>query len=191
MGTHPIFESDFDCLTEKMGKVYVGKLGAEPLDESDLEEEFEDYGSIKSIFVARNPPGFAYVEFYKERDAKDAVYDLQGKKLCGRKGVKVELARGRRKRERSKRISPETYRKYGSRTPSPRRRRSRSRSPLKVKNQRPLKPNKPKKKNETTESSSSSSSASSQSSDSEIEKNKRKSKNSKYKNYVITRQFKS
>merc|ERR1711990_397555 len=76
MGTHPIFESDFDCLTEKMGKVYVGKLGAEPLDESDLEEEFEEYGSIKSIFVARNPPGFAYVEFYKKRDV-----DAKGSRL--------------------------------------------------------------------------------------------------------------
>ena len=53
-----------------MSKVYVGKLGAEPLEESDLEEEFEDYGQIKSIFVARNPPGFAYIEFYSTRDAK-------------------------------------------------------------------------------------------------------------------------
>ena len=56
------------------GKVYVGNLGAEPLAESDIEEEFEEFGEINSIFVARNPPGFAYVDFDDERDAK-------GKKL--------------------------------------------------------------------------------------------------------------
>jgi arginine/serine-rich splicing factor 7 len=52
------------------GKVYVGNLGAELLDESDLEDEFEQFGAIKSIFVARNPPGFAYIDFEEERDAK-------------------------------------------------------------------------------------------------------------------------
>ena len=56
------------------GKVYVGNLGAEPLAESDIEEEFGEFGEINSIFVARNPPGFAYVDFDDERDAK-------GKKL--------------------------------------------------------------------------------------------------------------
>lgn len=180
-----------------MSKVYVGKLGAEPLDESDLEDEFEEFGDIKSIFVARNPPGFAYIEFYREHDAKDAVYELQGKKVCGRKGVKVELARdSQRKRKRSRSISPETYRKYGSRTPSPRRksRRSRSRSPI-VRKSKPLKPNKPKVKNQKSEESESSSSSSSDEemtppSSPKVEK-KKKSKNAKYKNYVITRQFKA
>ena len=36
----------------------------------DIEEEFEEFGAISSIFVARNPPGFAYVDFDDERDAK-------------------------------------------------------------------------------------------------------------------------
>jgi len=113
------------------GKVYVGNLGAEPLAESDIEEEFEEFGEINSIFVARNPPGFAYVDFDDERDAKDAVYALsQRKRICGRKRVKIEIShrgkiKGKSKRDRS--ISPETYRKYGSRTPSPVRKRSRSR----------------------------------------------------------------
>ena len=64
---------------------------------------------------------------------------------------------------RSRSISPETYRKYGSRTPSPRRksRRSRSRSPI-VRKSKPLKPNKPKVKNQKSEESESSSSSSSE-----------------------------
>ena len=61
----------------------------------------------------------------------DAVYALsQRKRICGRKRVKIEIShrgkiKGKSKRDRS--ISPETYRKYGSRTPSPVRKRSRSR----------------------------------------------------------------
>jgi len=223
MGTHPIFESDFDCLTEKIvkmtSKVYVGNLGSEPLQESDLEEEFQDFGHIKEIFVARNPPGFAYIDFISERSAKNAVRELQNRrKICGRKRVKVELSnRARKKRDRKRSISPETYRKYGSRTPSPELReesRSRSRSPIRSK---PLKPNKPKKKKQKKEKmadlspESSSESATSSDSDDSMgdqrakvksdperarkrrpkSKITRVSKNSKYTNYTITMEIKS
>ncbi|CAG5099305.1 Oidioi.mRNA.OKI2018_I69.XSR.g16429.t1.cds [Oikopleura dioica] len=61
-------------------KVYIGNLGRDPLPESDLEEEFEDFGPIKEIFVARNPPGFAYIDFMSEKDAKQAVREMSGKK---------------------------------------------------------------------------------------------------------------
>merc|ERR1712130_44679 len=214
MGTHPIFESDFDCLTEKCaidlgtvevlkmpsGKVYVGNLGADPLEESDLEEEFEEFGSITSIFVARNPPGFAYIDFDDDRDAKDAVYELsQRKRICGRKRVKIEISHkgsflASRKRGRS--ISPETYRKYGSRTPSPIRKRSRSRSP--ISKRAPLKPNKPKMSSEEDSSEDSTSSSSSEEEvklpPKPVKKSRPKSvitKVKKYKNYVITRQFRN
>lgn len=56
------------------GKVYIGNLGADPLAESDLEDEFEEFGLISSIFVARNPPGFAYIDFEEERDAKGNLF---------------------------------------------------------------------------------------------------------------------
>ncbi|CBY08494.1 unnamed protein product [Oikopleura dioica] len=202
-------------------KVYVGNLGSDPLQESDLEEEFQDYGHIKEIFVARNPPGFAYIDFVSERSAKTAVREMQSRrKICGRKRVKVELSnRARKKRDRERSISPETYRKYGSRTPSPELReesRSRSRSPIRSK---PLfwKPNKPKKKKQKKEKladlspESSSESATSSDSDDSMEDQKAKvksdperarkrrpkskitkvSKNSKYTNYTITMEIKS
>lgn len=81
---------------------------------------------------------FIFVDFISERSAKNAVRELQSRrKICGRKRVKVELSnRARKKRERERSISPETYRKYGSRTPSPELReesRSRSRSPIRSK----------------------------------------------------------
>ena len=59
------------------GKVYVGNLPSD-VSRSDLEDAFNRYGYLKSVWVARNPPGFAFVEFDDARDAKDACYDLDG-----------------------------------------------------------------------------------------------------------------
>lgn len=68
-------------------KVYVGDLGSSA-SKQDLERSFScnykyerhtlyrltkyhtipsDYGEIRSVWVARNPPGFAFVEFEDER----------------------------------------------------------------------------------------------------------------------------
>ena len=35
------------------------------------------------MWIARNPPGFAFVEFEDPRDAEDAVRGLDGKVICG------------------------------------------------------------------------------------------------------------
>jgi splicing factor, arginine/serine-rich 7 len=47
-------------------KVYVGDLGSSA-SKQDLEREFSRYGELRSVWVARNPPGFAFVEFEDER----------------------------------------------------------------------------------------------------------------------------
>ncbi len=59
------------------GKVYVGDLPS-GASRQEVEDAFRYYGSLKNVWVARNPPGFAFVEFVDERDAKDAVNDLDG-----------------------------------------------------------------------------------------------------------------
>ena len=41
-----------------------------------------------SVWVARKPPGFAFIDFDDRRDAEDAIRDLDGMYLC----VLVELA---------------------------------------------------------------------------------------------------
>lgn len=79
-------------------KVYVGNLGS-GASRSELEDEFGHFGRLVNVWVARNPPGFAYVEFERSRDAKDAVRSLDGTTLCGRR-AKVELSHGQ-KRNRS------------------------------------------------------------------------------------------
>lgn len=59
-------------------KIYVGDLGSSA-SKQDLEDAFSYYGSIRNVWVARNPPGFAFVEFEDSRDAEDAVRGLDGR----------------------------------------------------------------------------------------------------------------
>ena len=59
-------------------KVYVGDLGSGATKE-ELEDAFSYYGRLRSVWVARNPPGFAFVEFEDSRDAEDAVRGLDGR----------------------------------------------------------------------------------------------------------------
>ncbi|CAH3185253.1 unnamed protein product, partial [Porites evermanni] len=72
-------------------KVYVGNLGDNGKKE-EIQREFEKYGRLRDVWVARNPPGFAFVEFEDARDADDAIKDLDGKHICGAR-VRVELSR--------------------------------------------------------------------------------------------------
>jgi len=74
-------------------KVYVGGL---PRDASrdELERSFGYYGKLNNVFVARNPPGFAFIEFDDARDAEDSVRALDGKLVCGVR-VRVEVSHGK------------------------------------------------------------------------------------------------
>jgi len=56
-------------------KVYVGGLNPGAV-ERVIEQVFSAYGRIKSIWVARNPPGFAFVAFEHSEEAEGAVKDL-------------------------------------------------------------------------------------------------------------------
>ena len=58
-------------------KVYVGELGY-GCAKQELEEKFAKYGTLRNVWVARKPPGFAFVEFEDSRDAEDAVRALDG-----------------------------------------------------------------------------------------------------------------
>ena len=80
-------------------KVYVGDLGSSAT-KQELEDAFSYYGSLRNVWVARNPPGFAFVEFEDARDAEDAVRGLDGRTICGRR-ARVELSNGKRLRDRS------------------------------------------------------------------------------------------
>ena len=47
--------------------------------QTELEDAFSYYGPLTNVWVARNPPGFAFVEFEDSRDARDAVRGLDGR----------------------------------------------------------------------------------------------------------------
>ncbi|CDQ87376.1 unnamed protein product [Oncorhynchus mykiss] len=100
-------------------KVYVGNLGNSG-NKTELERAFGYYGPLRSVWVARNPPGFAFVEFEDPRDATDAVRELDGRTLCGCR-VRVELSNGE-KRSRSRGPPPSWSRRTGREDYSSRRR---------------------------------------------------------------------
>jgi len=79
-------------------KVYVGDLGTggSGASKQELEDAFSYYGPLRNVWVARNPPGFAFVEFDDPRDAEDAVRGLDGRSICGRR-VRVEMSSGKSK----------------------------------------------------------------------------------------------
>ncbi|KAL1473599.1 RNA-binding protein 1-like isoform X2 [Amblyomma americanum] len=119
-------EWSLDC------KVYVGNLGSGAA-KHEIEAAFTKFGPLRNVWVARNPPGFAFVEFEDSRDAEDACRALDGSRLCGTR-VRVEMSHGRSRRGGASRRPPAPPPRYGgygarrSRSRSPRRRYSRSRS---------------------------------------------------------------
>ncbi|CAE1307895.1 SFRS7 [Acanthosepion pharaonis] len=74
-------------------KIYVGDLPRDA-SEKELERAFCYYGPLRSVWVARNPAGFAFVEFEDPRDAEDAVRALDGTNICGSR-VRVEHSTGK------------------------------------------------------------------------------------------------
>lgn len=65
-------EWSLDC------KVYVGNLGSGAA-KHEIEAAFTKFGPLRNVWVARNPPGFAFVEFEDSRDAEDACRALDGR----------------------------------------------------------------------------------------------------------------
>ncbi|XP_050663926.1 RNA-binding protein 1 isoform X1 [Leptidea sinapis] len=114
-------EWDLSC------KVYVGNLGTNA-SKYEIEKVFAKYGNIRNVWVARNPPGFAFVEFEDPRDAEDSVRGLDGTRCCGTR-IRVEMSSGRTRRDRRTRSRSPRRRSYSRgrsislrRSPSVRRR---------------------------------------------------------------------
>ncbi|CAN8003568.1 unnamed protein product [Ixodes pacificus] len=103
------WEWSLDC------KVYVGNLGSGAA-KHEIEAAFTKFGPLRNVWVARNPPGFAFVEFEDSRDAEDACRALDGSRLCGTR-VRVEMSHGRSRRGGASRRpapAPPRYGGYGA-----------------------------------------------------------------------------
>ncbi|RIB02117.1 hypothetical protein C2G38_913582 [Gigaspora rosea] len=132
--------------SERMTRsLFVSRLSRRTTVE-DLEPIFKEFGRLKDVYIpkdfyTREPRGFAYIEYYDERDCEEAYRRAATVFLHGRE-LTVEFARGSRKTPRemrgkdSNRYSPPRRSRYTpensyrprrySRSPS--RHRSRSRS---------------------------------------------------------------
>uniref|UniRef100_T1IYE3 RRM domain-containing protein n=1 Tax=Strigamia maritima TaxID=126957 RepID=T1IYE3_STRMM len=79
-------------------RVYIGGLHFDTNDR-DIEDFLGKYGKIREVILKK---GFGFVEFDDNRDAEDAVYDLNGKRLLGQR-VTVEFARQNQRNQQSTR----------------------------------------------------------------------------------------
>nr|CAD2160697.1 unnamed protein product [Meloidogyne enterolobii] len=70
-----------------MSRVYIGNLSSRVTDR-ELEHFFRGFGKIRDVMLKN---GFGFVEFDDYRDAEDAVYELNGRELCGHRVV-VEIS---------------------------------------------------------------------------------------------------
>merc|ERR1712113_863784 len=144
MGTHPIFESDFDCLTEGEGNCHRVAMGRERDNTSlfirnisddcradELRKEFSRFGPIKDVYIPldyynNRPRGFAYVQFEDLRDASDAKHEMDKRKIAGRY-IDVQFAVGDRKTPRDMKRNERSRSRGRGRRSRSRDRRSRSR----------------------------------------------------------------
>jgi len=80
-----------------MPQIYVAgdRLGID-IFQNDLEDVFQRYGRINNVWVARQPPGFGFIEYEDQRDAEDAVQDMDGREVRGCR-LRVEESRSRGK----------------------------------------------------------------------------------------------
>ncbi|CAF0724092.1 unnamed protein product [Adineta ricciae] len=97
----------------------------------EIEKIFRPYGELNEIWVASNPPCFAFINFTHRSDGERAMKELDGTTLAGAR-IGLSWARPRHYGGRSRRRSPSPYRRRDRDSYSSRRRRysrSRSRSP--------------------------------------------------------------
>ena len=76
-------------------KVYVG--GNPEMEDQQLRDLFKEHGTVDKVWIARSPPGFAFVWLSDERDAAAAVAALDGSQL-GRHKITAAVATGPRER---------------------------------------------------------------------------------------------
>lgn len=92
--------------TEEMVSLKVDNLTYRTTSDM-LKRVFEKYGEVGDVYIPRDPykqesRGFAFVRFYDERDADDAIDAMDGAILDGRE-LRVQHARYGRPREERRR----------------------------------------------------------------------------------------
>jgi hypothetical protein len=66
---HPSSPFAVRCDARRGRRVYLGNLNPN-VDKSEVQREFQKFGALADVWVARNPPGFSFLEFEDARDAE-------------------------------------------------------------------------------------------------------------------------
>ena len=59
-------------------RVHIADL-TEKVTKSDIEKSFGKFGDIEEVWMAKNPPCFAFVVFKNKDDANDAIKEMDGR----------------------------------------------------------------------------------------------------------------
>lgn len=78
---------------EGYARIYVGGLN-DSIKKEDLQTQFEKFGKLNKVWVAFNPPGFAFIEYFNMDEAEMACNNMNGTEIMGAK-LRVEISRGR------------------------------------------------------------------------------------------------
>ncbi|KAJ8299270.1 hypothetical protein KUTeg_023330, partial [Tegillarca granosa] len=85
-------------------RVHVADLGIDP-SKSELENAFEKFGPIIEVWVARNPPCFAFIVYKYREDAELAIREMDGRALSGGR-IRCSFARPRTRGRRRRGFDP-------------------------------------------------------------------------------------
>ena len=55
------------------------------------EDAFAKFGKLTDVWIARKPPGFGFVEYEDEKDAQDAVDEMNNSEFMGKR-LRVEVS---------------------------------------------------------------------------------------------------
>ena len=66
----------------------------------ELKRVCGEFGSLRKVWLAHNPPGFAFVDFYNSSDAQKCVRSLDGREVWRGCVLRVELSTGDEPRSR-------------------------------------------------------------------------------------------
>jgi arginine/serine-rich splicing factor 7 len=74
-------------------RVHVADLGVD-CSQKELERAFAKFGSFRELWLAKNPPCFAFIVYKRKSDGEDAIKEMDGRVVCSSR-VRCSWARPR------------------------------------------------------------------------------------------------